>query len=313
MQIKKFIHTQLLLNLFLFPVLVAYGLPISLLQILGNFLFIPIFTIFIFISFLIFISEILYMPNGFFVYLLELLTDIIYWVGDWGSDRFVLALYKPCFFILYLPIFILFFVIHNKKINFKTTSSIFFITNFLFIFLLSNYSSNFEQIDCNSGKVTIVKSKKEIYLIDPGYIGERPSYSWVDFQLTSELAKKFGTTRVDNLILLKPGKILFDIAIQICFSLSVKNVYLVKWEGLLDKKCWFSFKRFRNLLKSKNINLIKIDKEEITLGTIKIIPIKNKFFKKKNLLYPFFKVVVKNNNEIFSKDYVRLKKKRDGL
>ena len=99
MQIKKFIHTQLLLNLFLFPVLVAYGLPISLLQILGNFIFIPIFTIFIFISFLIFISEILYIPNGFFVYLLELLTDIIYWVGDWGSDRFVLALYKPCFFL----------------------------------------------------------------------------------------------------------------------------------------------------------------------------------------------------------------------
>src|SRR5437763_195216 len=72
--IIRFVQLQLFITLFSLPLLISWGIPLSLLSPLGNLIFGPVLTIFLFLSSLIFFSELIGIPNGLLIALLEKIT-----------------------------------------------------------------------------------------------------------------------------------------------------------------------------------------------------------------------------------------------
>ena len=79
------------------------------------------------------------------------------------------------------------------------------------------------------------------------------------------LAKKYGTTTIDHLIILQPNKIIFDALIALQEKIIIKKIYLVMWEGKLPFYWWSRYARLRDTCKEKNCKIIYIQKKEIIL------------------------------------------------
>ena len=78
------IQLQLYLTLISGPILVYWGLPVSVASPLGNILFHPLLTAFLFLSSLIFFCQILHIPHGIFVYALQKTSHSFhYLLGSW--------------------------------------------------------------------------------------------------------------------------------------------------------------------------------------------------------------------------------------
>jgi len=94
------IYSQLFLLLVSWPILLWWGLPISLLALVGNIVFSPIITLFLMLCALLFFTELTGLPNGAFIFLLETLSD--WWVGllGWGSPGFLFKYHCPSVWLL---------------------------------------------------------------------------------------------------------------------------------------------------------------------------------------------------------------------
>ena len=68
------LRIQLFITLVALPILVYWGLTVSILTIAGNIIFAPLLTIFLLLASLIFFLEILHFPNYYVIYLLEQLS-----------------------------------------------------------------------------------------------------------------------------------------------------------------------------------------------------------------------------------------------
>lgn len=73
--IGKFLYLQLFISLIAFPLLLCWGLPISLLSPVGNLIFGPFLTVFLFLSSMLFFTELLYLPNGWIASVLDTFTQ----------------------------------------------------------------------------------------------------------------------------------------------------------------------------------------------------------------------------------------------
>ena len=63
--LMRTIYVQLYLSLMSSPILIYWGLPVSLASPLGNILFNPLLVVFLFFSSLLFFTELLHIPNIF--------------------------------------------------------------------------------------------------------------------------------------------------------------------------------------------------------------------------------------------------------
>ena len=100
--LMNFIYIQLLVTLISLPILVWWGIPISLLSPIGNLIFTPLLTIFLFLASLIFFLELFYIPNQWLIYLLEIVTRFWNYLITFGSNGSLIGFAKPplWFFIL---------------------------------------------------------------------------------------------------------------------------------------------------------------------------------------------------------------------
>src|SRR6185436_7137348 len=90
----RFLEIQLFITLCSLPILLAWGLPISLASLLGNFVFAPFLTIFLLLSSLLFFGQLCNIPCSFVAQALELVTDFWFWCLQWGSRDLLCEL--PC-------------------------------------------------------------------------------------------------------------------------------------------------------------------------------------------------------------------------
>lgn len=94
-KLADFIHLQLFLTLISWPILIAWGLPLSLMSLLGNFIFGPVVTLFLFVSALIFFCELVGIPNGSLVWLLDKITDWWVFIMHHSSSRWLISAPAP--------------------------------------------------------------------------------------------------------------------------------------------------------------------------------------------------------------------------
>lgn len=293
----SFIHLQLFITLISIPILLSWGMPISLLTFAGNFLFSPILTVFLLLSSLVFFCEILSIPNGILIWFLEKITHWWLWLMQFAGHSVLLPFAMPSIAMLILIFLLTLAILHHKKIQtpFKAIACYSILLGLTCAYLaLPAYSSNrMTSIDCNKGTVHIFKHNNQIVIIDPGVIGRRLSApSWCEYTLMPALAKQLGTNTIDHLIVLQPNRIIFEALINLQEKICIKNIYIPFWQGEMPSFWVRSFMALKRSCQKHACTLIRLGNKPITISNCTTItPLKNQIMVNE-FGYPAFHVSV---------------------
>jgi len=263
----RFLQIQLVISLVLLVILPSWGLTLSLVSPIGNMLCTPFFMLFLMLSSLIFFLEILYIPNSFFIYLLEKITDFWFFLLPDMHNKSLIGFTKPpIWFIILIPI-ATFFILAHKRLH-PTKKSILallllFTVSCAYLKIINGPVNFVKQISCNNGAVTFLHHNGATALIDPGYMGQRVSAeSWVQFTLLPEIIKSSGKTQIDQLIIMQPGKLTFDAATQLCKSIAIKYIYLTVFDGPMKPSTLKSFFALKKEAQKRDILIYRMGRKQ---------------------------------------------------
>lgn len=291
------------------PFLIAWGLPLSLASPIGNLLFLPFLTAFLFIAAHIFFLELLWLPNSWFIYALEKITSWWLYVISFGRSSWLISFAKPSFWVLItLPLLAL-LILYYKKIRSTLLSCIILLIVLLTMGLYLKYQSpvpanTILEIPCNGGVITLVKHNTILTLIDTGILGRSISTpSWIEFTLLPTLNKQFGTTTINNIIILQPSIMTFECIEKICQLCSVNNFYMPLWSGEADKKLLRNYGFMRRALEHNKTMIKRFAKKELSVTPTIIITPLTDTITYKNISFPAYLVTIIFENktiEIYS-------------
>lgn len=268
----RFMTMQLFLTLASLPIMAAWGLPISLMSPIGNFLFHPLLTLFLLISSFIFFCELFYIPNGIFITALEYLTAGWQKALHCTYGSVLVGCKKPSPWLLAVMAIIIFASLRHKFMAHPIRRMAGFVIMFFAFWALLQFDMNttpspaISTIPCNRGNITIIQQGSTTTVIDPGYLGRRISApTWVTFTLVPEIIKKTGSLTIDHLIIQQPGIVLFDALYTLCSKMQVKHIYMPSMKGDIDLPLRRTFNRFYAQAKQQNIAITSFYSKPITL------------------------------------------------
>lgn len=236
----KFIQLQLFLTLVSLPILVYWGLPISLIAPIGNLIFTPFITVFLICASIIFFGELFYIPTTPVVWCLEKISTFWLWSLQYNSDYWLLYLSSTQWWLLLTtPIGgLLILHLNIKKRAWYTTLWLLLYT--IVILLLLKYNSiknGIYTINRFNDNVYLLHSHNHTLLIDPGNIrATQNNGQWLDYTLLPYLIKKIGTPSIDSVIMLSISHANIEMLAAYLKKISIKTIYLPQWFNRLPQK-----------------------------------------------------------------------------
>jgi Competence protein. len=297
---------QLFLTLVSLPVIVAWGLPISILSPIGNLIFSPFLTAFLLISSLLFFTEILYIPNTWLVWALETVTTLWKQILDIPLKDCLFAFKQPPMILLIILGIAPFIVVIHPAM--KTSLQklyglivLFFISWFLLA--LNTKNNGIYPIACHNNFITVAHTHNKTVIIDPGYLGKRISApSYVAFTLVPELIKQSGSLVIDHCIITTIGSVLFQAVETLNDKMEIKHLYLAYIDGEWDPIVRKHFNRMYAKLRHNNVIIHSVKTHPLTIAddgiNLTITPGKNKQYK--NLHYPEITITGFIDNKILN-------------
>jgi len=228
----KILQIQLFISVISLPILISWGLPISLASPIGNILFTPILSLFLLLSSIVFFLELLCIPNEIFIYLLNVFTKLWLNLLELSSPAWLLTFpaISPII-LIFIPLIAL-AALQHKKVNNQLKTIICFSLILLSIFFyakLTHKIVNETKKHIIDGKeITIAAHNGKLSLIDYEILGKSPSLnSWLEYNLVSYLIQKFGHYNIENIILYEPNKRTIKAINFIINKIPVKHIYIV--------------------------------------------------------------------------------------
>lgn len=226
-----FVQVQFFLSLLSLPVLIAWGLPFSIMTIIGNLVFAPFLTVFLLCSSLIFFTELLHIPNALFIWMLEKITSFWLWCLQWSSKSWMIGfkLYTLPFSILAALLAII--ILQHTKWGKKDISGTLYIVLFCSVLFINKIISSPAQtiIACNKKTVTIHQSNNTLTLIDNGALGEKINpTSWISYTFLNQLTKTFGTITIKQISVNTSKLPTLDALSTLCQEVPVDTIIFTK-------------------------------------------------------------------------------------
>lgn len=254
----RFFQVQLFLSLVSLPITISWGLPFSVMTVVGNFLFGPFLAAFLFIASLIFFSELLNIPNSWLIFVLEKITHIWSYVLGFGQKSWLIGFYKPSLLILICSTVCAFIILQHKKLG-KLYPSI---ACLLGIFLsttgylyLTRPKLSLLHIPCGRNEITVSIFNNRLIIKDNSAFAKKVSpESWAQFTLLPELAQKTGRTVIHCIHVTNPNSLTFQMLTALCRHGHVKKIELPFFDSDLTPHGWRTY-----------FELLKITKETGTL------------------------------------------------
>jgi hypothetical protein len=271
-RIKSFlfqsVQAQLILTLISIPILVCWGLPISALTFVGNLIFNQFLGIFLILSSLIFFLELFGIPNSFLITCLEKFTQFWQKLLSLGQQSWLIGFSKTNVLILLSIPIATYLILKHKKVN-TLKKRILAMTIILLcysIFLNFLNQQNFggsQTFESFKNKLDITQDKDgKLDLQDNGFFCKKRSVrNFLEFDLRPYILKKFGSKKIKNFTILKPGISSFRAAQELCNIFEVEQITLPIFDKKLDKKAWREFFKLRDLLKEKGIKFVRGKKD----------------------------------------------------
>jgi hypothetical protein len=261
-QTIRYLYVQLFITCASLPILLAWGLPISLALPIGNMAFSPILFTFLFLSSLIFFTELLYVPNYFLVVLLEYTTSAWAWIPERGTPAWLLELPTSSYIFLCLIPFITLLLVHHRSLQ-RPQRAVAALTIYFccICFMLRSMqpTTNSLEILYKTNKITTVQTNNTIIVVDPGLLGQRVSaQQWVEYTLIPTLVKQYGRSTIDHLIVLQPTTLLFATLEKLAHHCRIKNIYIPLWQGTPKRSYMYNYHNAMNALKHQKTTIHRL-------------------------------------------------------
>lgn len=270
----QFLFIQTAVTLFSLPILIAWGLPLSIMSPISNLIFSPFLMAFLFLASLLFFTELIGIPNALFASGLEFITNWWFWILHKGSNSWLIGIPDSNSIVLVTMAGLGFIIVHHKKIQSRAVRAILLFTLLAAtcLFLRNNTTlHSMHTIACNGGNITAIRSNNRTVIIDPGFLGRRTSsISWIEYTLLPFLNNEYGTDTIDHLIILQPTKLALEAIEKVVTTATVKNIYLPLWQGTAEKKFLGAYGTMRRACTQNNTNLVRIHKNVIELNRFTI-------------------------------------------
>ena len=286
------IQLQLYLTLISSPILIYWGLPISVVSPLGNIIFHPLLTIFLFLSSLIFFCQILHIPYGPLTYALQKSCHAFTYLLGFGSQEWLIGFAKPPFWTLCIAPLAALLIFSCKKTCTPYRSIWCLLLLSLLLGTIMKYNCRIQPITTiayNNAELKLLYADNQLVLIDPGILGSKISApSWVEFTLVPQIIQMTGKTTIDQIVILQPSQLTFDSLTTLAMTCQIKKIYIPLWKGAMTKNQKRSYARFMQTIKNNNISIVRIKSmTHIELGTEKLTlsPLRQKI-KTKSMEYP---------------------------
>lgn len=235
-QICRLLELQIFINLLSLPILLSWGLPLSLLSPIGNIIFAPWLTLFLMLSSLLFFAQLLSIPNEWIAYLLERLNDIFFAILNRANASCMISCPCPPTIVLILIPFIIFSFLGFMRKHFnlyRRVIALLFFTLSLFLILkyVFNPKDHIEYVSNTSKKILLLARNQKHIIVDLGALSEgRNPQSWVKFHLISHLIKQ-GAHSIDSLIILHASPKIWKSIAELLPVISIKKIYIQGWNG----------------------------------------------------------------------------------
>lgn len=247
-----FVQVQFFLSLISLPILIAWGLPFSIMTMIGNLVFAPFLTVFLLCSSLVFFTEILHIPNSVCIWLLEKTTSFWLWCLQWGSKHWMIG-----FKISVLPFSILaailaLIILQHTRWGKKNSSALLYTLLFCFILLTNTLLSSPTKttITCNKKTVAVFYKNGKLIIVDNGGLGEKINpTSWISYTFLNTLTKTFGTVYVDTVYVSQSKLPTLDALHTLCQEIPVSKIVFLKPQ----KIDWRSKKYIKKIIHEKSI------------------------------------------------------------
>lgn len=245
--ILDFLHIQCYVTLLSLPILIAWGLPFSLFSPLGNLIFNPFLLLFLLLSSLIFFGSLLGIPVTWPSMLLDMITNWWLQCMNLAPHKSSIGFYEPPWIILMLLPLATLLIVHHPLTRARNRS----IACFMLLFFICmgstlSHSEELLSIPCNKGAITVLHRRKNTIVIDPGFIGQRPSgKQWAQYELIPAITKQTGISHLNTVICLQPTATILQALELMCHTSSIEVLMIPYWEGTVSKgmnRAWYSLK-----------------------------------------------------------------------
>ena len=214
-KILRLIYLQIMLLFVSIPILICWGLPLSIMSVIGNMIFLPFLSVFLTLSFIMFFTELIAIPNNLVNIIFVQFSAIWLKLLNYGSSNWFISV--PYVGIVPLFLFILcslllFYSIKTKPILFRITASSLMLTIFLFSFKYFKKIPQEAHIQTKNQSLMVRYKNKKLTLIIPRIrLSKNNLPAWYFYEIQPELVKKFGMTQAETIIVLNPRKHLLNL------------------------------------------------------------------------------------------------------
>lgn len=230
--ILRFITFQLFISLMSLPLLIAWGLPLSVLSPFGNSLFNPLLTLFLMLSALIFISEIIYLPNQWLCWLLEKTNTLFVATSSYADSSWLVGIRQlPLPLLFAIPIIGLWIII-TPRLRTQGARVLALAGTLMIIFsgaywTNSSYVGTYNSTSKNK-PIALAYADHTLAVFDFGSLNTSfRCRTWWDYTLMSQITKKTGKTTIDYLVLLAPSEKTFDGVTMVTTITPIRHVVIV--------------------------------------------------------------------------------------
>jgi hypothetical protein len=298
---------------------VAWGLPLSWATIVGNLIFTPFLFLFLMISALLMITQLLCIPNGLLCHALEQLSRIWLFLLHQGSTAWLLSLPTPPLAILFIFPAGALAILALKKLTFRM--HLVALSMFLLVLasslLLRPTPPFLATLDCGHAQLTIITNKTKTVLIDPGALSHSGSPDhWCEFTLMPYLAQQFGRNYFDAIIILQPSARTFCAITQLARMHAIGTVYLPHLPSYLPAGARYTYRTMQEALEQSNGQLIFLQDEacffQLSHDRFIVMSPLEQMIKANKIKYRAWRVQ-SHNLDLYPLKWVHLKKKKLSL
>lgn len=271
--LSTYLQTQLGATIVAMPILIHWGLGVSVMTIVGNLVFTPLLTLFLLLCALIFVTEICMLPNQYIIIALEALAAIWEKLLALGQSSWIIHFARPHGAILLAMPLIFFWGLLQpwcstvlRRLLFMTTVGAGLIT----CCLLQQWH-NFNAHGCVQLAPKLyalpLAGKRKIIVIDEGYLSRKKSViRSVDYEVNQQIAKQFGQVEIAEMRITKPTLSSFIAAERLCLHWDVDAVWLPFFDHELHKYAWRKFFDLKRYLVEHDIRFVRYQEAKKSAG-----------------------------------------------
>jgi hypothetical protein len=252
--VVRFLLVQTFVTLISLPILIGWGLPLSLVAPLGNLLFSPLLGLYLVCALMVFFTELIGLPNSLCTWALEWVSSIWLWSLNLLEHSVQVGFTQPHYFLLTtIPLAACTLVWYLRRRAPHIT--LVWLSTLLgcacVILYATRQSRAHFTLERDGAQVTCIIDGGNVALIDTdgAFSRKTAAEEWIIYHLIPAITAQTGATQIDHCLLVHPRQRTFEAITALCSRMQIGSIYIPKWEGKLKYPAWKSYCHMRDAVK----------------------------------------------------------------